>query len=177
MKKIDLSIFAISTIVLYLIFYSVYYGLNKRHEKMVESVSLEISKPEYITPNDIVHYNELGLTDRLTPSTLSLLLQHRGIVYPEVFTKIAIQESGWDLEPKYRNNYFGFKCNIVSPYISDCYNEHSLFNDIDTAINFLREWINYSPPMPDEDPYQWLQRRGYNPNPNYYKQIKSINFL
>lgn len=131
-------------------------------------------------PCEYVEYRpqNLALQDGSTfsPQSLFEALQARRIDYPEVFTQIAIQETGWDLTPVYRNNFFGFACNPKSRFVCGCKGEFSEFETPEHAFAFLREWIAYDPPKGDINAYEWLQRRGYNPDPVYYEQIKQHDF-
>lgn len=131
-------------------------------------------------PCEYVEYRpqNLALCDGSTfsPQSLFEALQVRRIEYPEVFTQIAIQECGWELDPVYRNNFFGFACNPNSRFVCGCKGEFSEFETPEHAFAFLREWIAYDPPKGDINAYEWLQRRGYNPDPVYYERIKAHDF-
>lgn len=133
-----------------------------------------------VPPCEYVEYRPFvqTLSDSVTfsPQTLFEALQARRIDYPEVFTRIAIQECGWELKPAFRNNFFGFKCNLQSAFVCGCSGEYSEFRTPEHTFAFLREWIAYDPPKGDIDAYQWLQRRGYNTDPAYYEAVKKHDF-
>ncbi|MFO0399946.1 MAG: glucosaminidase domain-containing protein, partial [Sphingobacteriia bacterium] len=99
--------------------------------------------------------------------------------FPEMFTQVAIAESGWQLKSPVamqNNNFFGF----IYPSERFSYSTrenlgHAWYPSIEDAIADLKLWISLSPPLPGENPYAFLRRRGYNQNPAYYTYLASID--
>ncbi|MBX3100896.1 MAG: glucosaminidase domain-containing protein [Bacteroidetes bacterium] len=107
------------------------------------------------------------------------LLRVEEVPFPEVFTQVAVTESGWLLESevaRHNYNYFGF----IHPGERWSYSlgeqlGHARYPNAQAAIWDLKLWIALNPPYDGENPYQYLARRGYNPNPHYYAYVASIN--
>lgn len=117
--------------------------------------------------------------EKVTPSELYHLLIQERIPYPEVFLRVAITESGWRLNSQVaseNHNFFGF----IHPSGRFHYSEgerlgHAWYASPEDAVHDLRAWVNENPPATGEDPYSYLRRRHYNPNPGYYGYVASIN--
>jgi len=109
-------------------------------------------------------------------------LQEERIPYPEVWTQVAILESGWNLESglsREGNNIFGFvrmtdtlSAN-VGYYAGTAYGQYKSHTD---AIKDLKLRLKYLPMSAEENPYVYLQRTGYNTNPVYFYTLQQIKF-
>jgi len=143
-------------------------------EKQSFNDGLEVPPCEYVEYRQYIE--PFPDSSEFSPQMLFDAMQARRIDYPEVFTQIAIQESGWELKPTFRNNFFGFKCNLKSAFVCGCSGEYSEFRTPEHTFAFLKEWIAYDPPKGDINAYQWLQRRGFNTDPAYYETIKKHDF-
>jgi hypothetical protein len=107
------------------------------------------------------------------------LLQLEEVPFPELFTQVAVTESGWQLDSevaRYNYNYFGF----IHPNERWSYSigeqlGHAHYPNARVAVWDLKLWIALDPPASGENPYHYLARRGYNPNPQYYAYVAAIN--
>lgn len=93
-----------------------------------------------------------------------------------LFTRISIYESGWHYESylgNELNNIFAFVCNPKCK--CDTSTGYAKFDSKRESIEFLKWWIQYSPPNENENLLDWLARRGYNSvNPKYYDYLTHI---
>ena len=110
-------------------------------------------------------------------------LHRRGITAPldTLFVKVAYLESGYNFESTFAvrgHNYWGFhipNVAIANRYNMQYYKGAALFPNADTAFDFLVWWINAGNIKAGQDPYEWLQSRGYNTaNKDYYRILKTI---
>ena len=131
--------------------------------------------PAPIEQSDSIPYNPDSIVGH-GAQNLFMALQYERVQLPELFTRVAIQETGWAIRPVFKNNFFGFKCNAKSPFVCSCADGYSEFETPKHTFAFLREWIAYDRPKGDMDAYNWLRWRGYNPNPEYYEKIKKHDF-
>lgn len=135
--------------------------------------SNSIKLPKYET-------KKIPQTYKSVEDSLYNFLINENVKYPEQWTKLAILESGWNLESdvaKNGNNLFGFICVNDTNRNIGCYNGHSKYRNWKHCIEDLKLWINMSKPYKYEDFYMYLRRRKFNTvNENYYILLKNINF-
>lgn len=110
---------------------------------------------------------------------LYLYLQKDNIPYPEIWTQIAILESGWSLESglaREGNNIFGFIYVNDSTRNVGSYMGYSKYKSHIHAIQDLKLRLKHYPMSFNESPYVYLQRTGYNSDPRYYQLLQQIQF-
>lgn len=104
--------------------------------------------------------------------SLHKLLVSADIPYPKEFTVLAIVESG--LVSK-NNNLFGMyhpryrKTTSVSAV-----GKYAVFATWQDAVTDLYYWVEVSPPKQGEGFIEFIRRRNYNPNPEYYKKLQHL---
>lgn len=110
---------------------------------------------------------------------LYLYLQRDTIPYPEVWTQVAILESGWNLESglaREANNIFGFIYVQDSTRNVGSYLGYSKYKSHIHAIKDLKLRLKHYPMSFNENPYSYLRRTGYNSDPRYYQLLQQIQF-
>jgi len=89
------------------------------------------------------------------------LIAHR-VPFAKMFTQVAVLEKGWKFEHAVYNNIFGFNVQGLR------------FADKKEAVVYLKRWVDMSPPIDNEDCYDYLKRRHYNPYAFYIPRLKNI---
>lgn len=122
----------------------------------------------------------------LTPASLRFKLEYvfRGnkwaYEYAHGFTQVALHESGNDLctgACRQTNGLWGLHARPLGDLVRFHYNNgageiFSGYPDLESSMLDLREWIFYNPPENGEPFVDFIKRRGYNPTPSYYENIK-----
>lgn len=122
----------------------------------------------------------------LTPASLKFKLEfafkdfQNPREFAEGFTAVAIQESGSNLTSgacQTTNGLWGLHKRPRSEYVKHYYNNGkgetlSCYFSLEDAILDLREWALWNAPEPNERFIEFIKRRGYNPDPNYYLAIE-----
>lgn len=122
----------------------------------------------------------------LTPASLKFKLEfafkdfQNPTEFAEGFTAVAIQESGSNLTSgacQTTNGLWGLHKRPRSEYVKHYYNNGkgetlSCYFSLEDAIMDLREWALWNAPEPNERFLDFIKRRGYNPDPNYYLAIE-----
>lgn len=112
--------------------------------------------------------------------SLKTLLKKSGIKYPDLFAKIAIVESGWNLSStlaRNHNNFFGMKWSnhkLVSYPVSTSDGVYAGFASPADCVAFMVYWQGLEMPHKGERDINWLRRRGYNPRAEYYEYLELI---
>lgn len=102
-----------------------------------------------------------------TKEDLYAFLVRRNIPYPETWVAISILEAGhkWESElATLYHNFMGFN--------------YSRFKRKHDCAEFLIRWINQNPPIENESSEQFLIRRRYNPNMQWYlRKLKDLSIF
>lgn len=109
--------------------------------------------------------------------------QHEVIYYLSVYEldslwiSVFVTESGWNhdsyIAEKY-NNIMGMSSH-KRPTQSGSYKSYAIYKSLELAIYDVYLWEKLNPRLDNENFYEYLKRRKYNPREEYYDYLKRIN--
>jgi hypothetical protein len=105
---------------------------------------------------------------------LHATLHDAGVPFAQLFTRIAIVETGWDFRSGVGtlNNLFGMQ---ARPGFTSTENGYAVYTSRTTCVSDLAAWAYQDPPRLGETGLAYLHRRGWNPFPSYYVYLQQVN--
>lgn len=145
----------------------IYFANEKARVKNIKVIENPLPPVSY-------HYQDNNINNY---QDLKRILIRENIPFPELFTKVAILESGWRFEGAFKHNIFGWT-HYEAPkglgILIGC--EYGLFTFLRKydAVRYLKYWVSLNPPVVGENGINYLRRRYYNPYAGYYETLNKI---
>jgi hypothetical protein len=130
---------------------------------------VEVCRPQHAHPHPVA-----SATEPATWQDLHNALRQAGVPYAQLFTRIAIVETGWDFRSGVgaAHNLFGMQ---ARPGYASTLNGYAVYHSRRQCIQDLAAWVFYDPPRPGEPGLHFLHRRGWNPFSSYYVYLQQVN--